>query len=304
MINLDDCPHLHTDEKLQERKNIIKKFGPRSAYVKSMLEGQFQAEDDDNPIFTELHVELMKKAMHGDNKPHPGDIRAAGDVSGGGDSYPLLVRDGLDFMWVPLPEVTTDIEVAEVWVKALRELQIEPWQFWLDGGGIGATVANYMETRLDYPGINRFQANRNPTYDFQFFDFYTEIHWWLRELLSYECMRIQYNHALLTQMRRRLFVEMPEEKIKTQPKGGKGGYRAKWRSSPDELDCMIYCLADFNMDSVRRVRTLTPGQNKPSIRPEDEISQMERDAMRGIPGSGPFAGLKPLPTFRPKIRHS
>jgi hypothetical protein len=303
MISADDCPHLHTKEKLRERENIVKKWGKNSTFVKSMIKGEFQAEEEGNPIFEESHIELMKRAMHGFTTPVRGDIRAAGDVSGGGDNYPLFIRDGTDVMEVPLPTgITSEIEVAEAWVKSLKALDVQPWQFCIDGGGIGATVGNYMELRLDFSGINRFQANVGPKSQGQrwaYYDFYTEIHWWIREMLSYEILRVQFNQKILEQMRRRLYVEMPGEKIKTEPKGGATGYRAKWRSSPDELDSLIYLFSDLNMDAITRgvVEKRKPAR---AAAITDAPTKMEREAMRAVIGTGAFSGMKVLPKFKAK----
>jgi len=251
-LGSDVCPHLNSPLKKRERENIRKKYGSNSPFVKSMLEGEFQASSEGNMIYQDSDTNLMKESMaqSGDFTPTHGDIRAAGDISGGGDKQVLMIRCGTEILMIDSHECATDIEQAEYWVTMLKQLGIAPHQFTVDGGGIGSTVANYMELRLNYQGINRFMANNGPSFDFQFQDRYTELHWAIKDLLSYHALVVPWCPELVTQMRDRRYVEMAgDEKLKTEPK--KDG-RKRHGYSPDYLDTIVYLFNDFPIDAFRR----------------------------------------------------
>lgn len=245
MVSWDDCPHLQTGNKQIERNNLIKKYGLNSAFVRSMIFGQFQRAADYNPIYTENDLALMRKAMLRDFRPVGNDIQAAGDISGGGDEQILLVRIGTEIVLQDYRQCADELDQADYWVTLLKELGIPPHRFAVDGGGLGATVANYMERRLGYSGIQRCQANTGPTYKFEFRDKYTEVHFFLKELLSANVLKFkQYDDVLLKQMRARRWIEMEAgEKIKTEPKPA---HRRREKSSPDRLDTLVYLFYNFN----------------------------------------------------------
>lgn len=299
VVGWDDSPHLKTPDKLRQRDNLIKEYGLNSQFVQSMVFGRFAFSKDENNIFMERHVQLLIEAMSGNSKPLPGDVRAAGDVSGGKDKMVLMIREGTEVLLIDKAQAGTDIEMAERWVSILNDLKIQPHQFWVDGGGIGSTVANYMELRLGYAGINRFMSNNNPTYDFQFADYYTEIHYWLKELLMFQALKVPWNQELINQVRDRLYViSGTDSKIKTQPK--KAYREAHSGKSPDELDTLVYLFADLNMDAIRRGQAVfTPTANTPKT---DAPTKFEIDASRQMVGAGPFADLRRLPAFKLRLR--
>jgi hypothetical protein len=293
MISMHDCPHLLVPKKVKERENIMKKRGRNSPFVKSMIFGEFQASNEGNNIFGEDMLELLKEAMHGMVRPVPGDVRAAGDVSGGKDRQILMVRSGTEVLMVHDRQSNTEIEMAEYWVGILKELQIEPWQFWIDGGGIGAPVANYMELRLGYAGINRFMANQDPGSDNEYKDRYTEIHWWIRELLYHKVLKLPFNTRLIDQARKRRYIEMEDHRIKTEPKKN---HREREKDSPDELDTLVYLFADFPMENFRR--GILDRKEKPVDVDEEREWKPQKDIRLRIPKSDDaFAGLRELPDF-------
>jgi hypothetical protein len=243
MIDWYSLPHLHTKHKKRERLNIEKKYGKNNPFTKSMLYGQFQGSIDGNEIFDTEDINRMKRAMREPVIPDHGDLRAAGDIANSHDKQVLMIREGTEILYIDEHSKGTDIEQAEYWVDLLRELGIQPWQFTLDGGGIGATVGNFMELRLGFQGINLFMANNKPSVDFQFVDRYTELHWAIKQLLVLDKLKLPFNQQLLAEMRERQYVEMAGEKIKTEPKtqhrkrcGGR---------SPDFLDTLVYLFHDY-----------------------------------------------------------
>ncbi len=293
VISMNDCPHLQSPSRRRERENLEKKFGRNSAYVKSMVYGEFQATIDGNAVFDELTIGLLRDAMLGNSTPISGDIRASGDVSGGGDRQILMVREGTEIVYVDKAQHPTEIEMAEHWVRVLTGLGIYPHQFWIDGGGIGAPVANYMELRLGYSGINRFMANNSPTYDTEFKDRYTELHWWVKELLQYKVLKFtRMETDLLDDCKFRMYIELNDGKIKTEPKED---HRKRVKRSPDFLDTLVYLLADFNMDAIRRGKKIERMAALPAN--PNEPSKLEVEAARAALGGGAFGDMRRMPNF-------
>lgn len=291
MLSWLDCEHLQTESKKIERMNMEKKYGKNSAIVRSMLYGMFQRSEDFNLIYTEDDIEKMKQAMRGDFTPIGNDVRAAGDISGGGDGQILDLRIGTEIVKHDDHSCGIDIDQADYWVRMLQDLEIAPWKFAMDSAGLGATVANYMEKRLFYSGINRIQANVGPQFKFEFRDKYTEIHFRIKELLSAEVLKLPYNEKLLKQMRCRRFIEMESgHKLKTEDKKS---HRKREKCSPDELDTLVYVFWDFDWSILDIYKELKKGRN------EDPLTEMEQQAREGMRKSGgAFGGLRDMGDFR------
>lgn len=283
MVRREECPHLLTPEKLQERENILEHYGRRSAFAASMVFGEFQPSADGNNIFLEYHVEQLRAAM---TRRLPvvagGDVRAAADSSGGGDGQVLMIRRGLQILLLDTTRRPTDIEQAEYWVGLLKRLGIPPWQFTLDGGGAGATIGNYMELRLGYLGINRFLANNKPIFDYQYHDRYTELHFMMRELFPF--MSLPFNQKLLTQCRDRLFVEMGKDVVKAEPKRE---HRKRMNYSPDELDTLVYLFQDFPIEQFRRTQEVQAPLDDTTRPDSDPLTEWERKILEGAPEGAP-----------------
>lgn len=295
MVDWNDCPHLHTSAKRLERQNIQRKYGENSAFVKSMLYGRFQRSEDFNLIYTDDDLELMKAAMRGDNRSRVigKDVEAAGDISGGGDEQILMLRIGTEVAMQDSHQCRIDLDQADYWVKKLRALGIQPWQLTVDGGGLGATVANYMEQRLGYMGIKRAQANVGPKFKFEFRDKYTEVHFFLKELLSAGVLHMsKYDDVLLKQMRSRRFIEMEGgEKIKTEPKPA---HRKREKSSPDRLDTLVYLFYDFD---PYLLSTFTERAER--VVEQTGLTDFEKEAAKKSIGGGErFAGMRDMGSIR------
>ena len=251
IVTWKETPHLLTPAKLRERENIIKRYGIDSAFVRSMLLGLATDGDIESPIFSEEDVNKMRKAMAGEYTPLPGDTRAAADVSGTGLSDPMVlgVRNGTEVLYLKEHKGLNDIAQAEFIVKFCKDLDLSPYQCCIDGSGIGASVANRMEQTLKFSGINRFLSNNAPTFNFQFADRYTELHWVVKDLLNYEVLQVPWNPDLLRDLRQRQYCQMPNGKIKTEPKPK---HRKRTGNSPDFLDTLIYLLSDIPISLIRR----------------------------------------------------
>jgi hypothetical protein len=296
MVGWENCPHLHTEKKKIARLKILRKYGKNSAYVKSMLYGQFQRSEDFSLIYTDEDLALMRRAMRGEFTPIGSDIRAASDTSDAGkDKKPLFIRVGTEVVHQDHFE-GDGLEHAEHLSATLKELKIPPWQFIIDGGGVGAIIASYMEKQFDYCGVKRAMANTGPRFKFQYRDKYTEAHFLLKELLSAGVLRLDKNDALLKQMRSRRFIEMEAGlKIKCEPKPA---HRKREKGSPDDLDTLIYLLYDFDWSLLANY-TQSPG---PEIN-KNAMTKMEKDAHLGAVGGGsrPFGGMRSAAPMRARI---
>jgi len=255
IVTWEETPHLLTPAKKKERENIIERYGKDSAFVRSMLFGLATDGDVDSPIFSEDEITKMRKAMAGEYTPKPGDTRAAADVSGTGNSDPMVlgVRNGTEILYMKDHKGMDDVAQAEFIVEFCQNLKLASYQCCIDGMGIGASVANRMEQTLGFSGIRRFLANNDPTFNFQFADRYTELHWVIKDLLSYEVLKMPWCPLLIRDMRERQYVMMPSGKIKTEPKPA---HRKRTGNSPDWLDTLVYLISDLPIHSIRRGQSM------------------------------------------------
>jgi hypothetical protein len=251
IVTWKETPHLLTPAKKRERENIIKKFGKNSAFVRSMLFGLATDGDVQSPIYNEEDVDLMRSAMAGEFKTLSGDTRVAADVSGTGKSDPMVIglRHGTEILHLTEHRNMDDIAQAEYIHRFCKTIDIQPFQLCIDGMGIGASVANRIEQTLKFAGITRFLSNNDPTYNFQFADRYTELHWVIKDLLAHKCLKVPWSPELLRDMRQRQYVMMPNGKIKTEPKPA---HRKRTGLSPDHLDLLIYLFSDIPIQRIRR----------------------------------------------------
>jgi hypothetical protein len=181
---------------------------------------------------------------------------------------------------------------------------IDPWQFAVDGGGLGATVANYMETRLGYMGIKRCQANTLPTYKHEFRDKYTETHFFVKELLSAGVLRIKgFDKELLKQARSRRYIEMElGEKIKTEPKPE---HRKREKGSPDRLDTLVYLFYDFDrylLDSIAGSKGSAPSDSEQNMKAKFKTWEEQGEENLMSHREGAFAKLRNMDGMRKAVR--
>lgn len=293
IVKRDDCPHLLTPENEKKRRAAEKEYGINSAFIRSMIYGEFVASEDSNVIFDAIHIELANRSMRGEFKPWPGEVRFAGDVSEGIDRAVFGVREGSDVLKLDAELSQSSLDVADKWVAWLKALGAQPSQFIIDGGGIGKTVGNYMESRLDYWGIRRFSSNNGPHEKKAFYDRYTELHWILRELLELEAIRLPFSKDLLNEMRDRRYVVMGDDmRVKCEPK--REHKKRCNNRSPDHLDTLIYLLHDFPINEVRGKAQEVAAKARSA---DDDMSEWERSMQREATtaGGGAFADLPVQP---------
>lgn len=301
MVPRSRCPHLMTEDAQRRLRAEEEKYGYNHPTIRAKRECSFSVSEDSNLIFERRHIEAMLRAMRGENKTVGGDVRFSCDVGGdaGSDDTVMMGRIGSEIVFIrDRWEAINEVQRAQEHTNLLRALRIEPHQLWIDGGGIGATVAKIMEFTHGYWGITRFMANNAAQDDTAYRDRYTELHWMLRELLEMDVLKLPYCAKLLRDMRERLFVEV-DDRVKTQPKAGNGSntHRAKYGHSPNHLDALIYVLADFPIDSIRAVKQ-QPEAAKVAQAVRDYDIERQRDATIR---DGIFGGLPVLDALNIKV---
>ena len=301
-VSRDMCPHL-LGEKYEERRQALEKeYGKNSAFIQSMVYGEPQRGEEGDCIFLERHIDAMKAAMRGDFIPRGGDTRAAGDISGGTgkDLSVLGFRQGTHVPEIMVTPAKSSILQADEWCDILKHVGIQPSQFIIDGGGLGQPVGDYMEQKCGFAGIQRAYQSNNPMCDIEYTNHYTEIHFWIRELLELEILKVKYCPQLLVEMRRRLFIERDDNRIRAEPKEK---YRERHRESPNFLDTLIYLFWDFDMDSIRRGLAARAAVEKPKNKPQfDNTVYLNREVeaqTRGV-----YAGLPRLPGIGNQMRRA
>ncbi|MHC4704876.1 MAG: hypothetical protein ACYTFQ_30375 [Planctomycetota bacterium] len=196
------------------------------------------------------------------------------------------LRHGTEVLYLQEKTDMDDIAQAEFIHTFCTGLKLAPFQLCIDGMGIGASVANRIEQTLEYSGITRFLANNDPTFNFQFADRYTELHWVIKDLLAHECLKVPWCPDLLRDLRQRQYVMMPTGKIKTEPKKE---HRKRTGVSPDFLDLLIYLFQDINIQQIRRgvaqsrKKDQAPDPNRPWDDPHAKVGKPASKIMGALP---------------------
>ncbi len=247
-IEIQDCPHLLTSQNIREKKNIVYNFGKHSQFVLSNIFGKFQRGNDQNLIFSDKDLELAERSMRGDFDGNcvGNDHRASADISGGGDGNVFGRRVGTRFVELDDLTVGDEIDQATYWVNKIKSLKMDPYQFCMDGQGIGKTVYRALD-KGGLAGFTLFLANNAPVYKFQFADRYTELHYLVRDLLRLHIITLPRHNKLIRDMHARRFVESTGRGVRCEPKES---HRSREKCSPDYLDMVIYSFWDFDQTQI------------------------------------------------------
>jgi hypothetical protein len=237
------CPHLLTPEKLSFRQALIKKHGENSSFIKSFLGGEFWRDTDENYVFTNHDVDLIRKAMSGNAPIKHGEIRAALDFSGGGDEQCIGIINGNDIVcWEQFREQDT-AKLARIFVEKLREHKCEPFNCFADSGGIGHAIIDNLES-MGYRPIRRYMSNQEPIDKREYADRMTEDHYTFKEKIS-ECkdiLRLPNDPLLFKQFRQRKKFQDEHNKVKLEQKPK---HRSRTGDSPDRLDTIIFLFSEW-----------------------------------------------------------
>lgn len=296
-IEIQDCPHLLTAQNIREKKNIVYNFGKNSQFVLSNIFGRFQRGNDQNLIFSDKDLELAERSMRGDFDKHciGDDIRAAADISGGGDGNVFFRRIGTRVVECDDKTVGDEIDQAMYWMNKIKSMKMDPYQFCMDGSGMGKTVYRALD-KGGLAGFTLFMANNAPTYKFQFADRYTELHYLIRDMLRLHVISLPKHNKLIRDMQSRRYVESSGRGVRCEPKEA---HRSREKASPDYLDALVYLFHDFDQYQIDGMEE--PVDEERIKREEDtRLTPMEQKAAEAaMAGSDPFHSIPDqLPWFR------
>lgn len=246
MISWEECPHLHTPEELDYRKALIEWHGENSAFVRSMLNGEFSREQDAQFVFTEKDLLYLRLAMaryeNGEKGQKYSTVRAGGDVSAGGDEQIIYARHGLHVFkpWIGQDEDTHNASAK--WVKFLRGHAVKPFDAYFDAGGVGKPIINSMEEAWGYRGIHRYYNHQQPTLRSEYKNKITEDHFKFKRILRTYPLVIPHDNTLLDQAKKRRF---DFDELNRAWLEKKAMHISREKSSPDRLEALIMSFSDF-----------------------------------------------------------
>ncbi len=246
MTGYKDYAHLQTKDQMERYRRIaLGNGGEGGSFIKSMRDGEFGAEEDEQNVFTELDLTRVREAMR-----RPGELVRRGkkrigfdvSVTSSGDPKVLYVMDGLYVYpaFVSREEDTT--KVAQWAVAIALRYGVNPRDFYVDAGGAGKPVVDIIETIFKYRPVVRYMNNQSARFREEYEDRITEDHWRVKQILHEYELSIPDDTTLYAQMRFRRCVEGRHEKIKLQ---SKKDHRKEFGESPDNLDAFVMMLADF-----------------------------------------------------------
>lgn len=273
-ISWRDCPHLLTAEKLSRREKLIEKYGARSSFIKSFLEGEFQRQTDENNVFTDTDLERVKQAARPRPDYNPGRKFAALEFSSGGDEQPIYILDGDRVVYEKVWREEDTDKLAQNFLVDLRRFEVFPRDTIADNGGVGYAIIDNMESR-GYRGIVRYMNNQDPINRHEYADRITEDHWRFKEMLrEHPEIQLPDDPVLMKQMRQRRFIIDDHNRVKLEPKKT---HRKRTGESPDRLDAMIMLFTNWKPP-------------KKEVKKSEYLSVIEEEA-RKKRGEGPGAAF-------------
>jgi len=276
-----ECPHLLTPEKLSFRQALIKKHGENSSFIRSFLGGEFWRDSDENYVFTNHDVDLIRKAMKDDILKKHGERRAALEFSSGGDEQSIGILDGNEIVcWEQFREQNT-ANLARLFIERLQKHKVQPWNCNADSGGVGHAIICNMED-LGYGPINRYMNNQTSIDTKEYADRITEDHYRFKEKLDkYQgIIRLPNDPVLFKQIRQRKKAQDDHNRVKLELKPK---HRSRTGESPDRLDTLIMMFSDWEPPPEEK-------QNNPD---ENYVSKLEEEARKSAGGDRAFMDLIP-----------
>jgi hypothetical protein len=279
-ISWEMCPHLLTPEKLTIRQALIRKHGENSSFIKSFLGGEFWRDSDENYVFTNRDVDLIRNAMRNDEIPiKHGDIRAALEFSSGGDEQSIGIVNGNEIVcWEQFREQNT-ANLARLFIERLQKHKVPPWNCNADSGGVGHAIIYNMED-LGYGPINRYMNNQTSIDTKEYADRMTEDHYRFKEKLDKysQIIRLPNDPVLFKQIRQRKKGQDDHNRVKLELKPK---HRSRTGESPDRLDTLIMLYADWEPPPEEK-------QNNPD---ENYVSKLEDEARKRGGSDRPFMDM-------------
>jgi hypothetical protein len=282
-VTWNDCAHLKTPGNLRVRNALIRQYGAMSGFIKSFLNGDFYRQDDQNFVFTDEDIQLVKEIIA--NSPEPirtGRIRFAADVSGGGDEQVVYGRDGTDMYFKAYMHEPNAAKLARILVEIATTHGCRPQDFYIDNGGLGKGIIDIMEEEHDYRGVHRYMNNQTSYYR-EWKDRITQDHYLFKEkLYSKAPIRLVNDPTLVSQLRERQYISDDHNVVKLEPKRM---HIRRLKRSPDRLEALIMLWADYD----------PPHKPAKVVEPPYQ-SNLEENA-RKMGRSNAFAQMKQAPSL-------
>lgn len=249
-VGWEDCPHLRTGRKLQERLDLIEQRGENDPMVLSWVFGKFFRAAS-RPIFSDM--DAIRDCMSGMSRIRLGTRKAALDFSAGGDEAVFMARDGNTVVRIAAFHLKDTMELARKFVGLIRHYEIEPENVVGDNGGLGKPVIDRME-ELGVLGIRRYMADADPRDKSLYVNRIAEDHFSVQNLFTKRLLSVPEDAILLEQIRRRQYIMKNDDsnRIRCEPKEK---MRDRGEKSPDRLDTLVMLFADFPAPSIGEERT-------------------------------------------------
>lgn len=284
-ISWRECPHLLTPDKIGRREKLIEKFGPRSSFIKSFLEGEFQRQTDENNVFTDTDIERVKAAMKPRPDYSPGKKFAGLEFSGGGDEQPIMILDGNKVVYEKVWREEDTDKLAQGFLVDLKRFEVDARNCVADNGGIGQAIIDNMEAK-GYRGIERYMNQQESVSRHEYADRMTEDHYRFKEMLRlHPEIQLPDDPVLLKQLRQRRFHIDDHNRVKLQPKKD---HRKRTGESPDRLDALIMLFSrwrppvpikkqeGYHSVLEEEARKKHGGMSFGWIKPQESMGQMMR----------------------------
>ena len=287
-ITWRDCPHLLTEDKLARREKLIEKYGARSSFIKSFLEGEFQRQSDENNVFSDTDLARVKRAMGMKLDHKPGKKFAGVEFSGGGDEQVIAILDGNKVMCQRVWREEDTSKLAKGFLGDLHSFQVPAQNCIADNGGIGHAIIDNMEA-AGYRGIVRYMNNQVPLNKHEYADRMTEDHWRFKEMLRlHPDIQLISDSTLMNQMRQRRFRIDDHNRVKLEPKEI---LRKRTGNSPDRLDALIMLFSNWRPP-------------KPEDKKDEYFSVLEAEAAgkRGAGAEAAFSYIRKQPSMAEMMR--
>jgi hypothetical protein len=248
-ITRRDCPHLMTTAGIEYLKVLTKKYGRNSSYIKSFSEGEFQRDTDENNVFTDDEIDLLRAAMRRNGRHIPGRKYAGLEFSSGTDEQVINIIDGNKQVLGKSYHKTDTNKLAALFVMDLNRFGVNPRDTYADNGGVGKAIIDNMEGS-GFRGIVRYMNNQESINKHEYADRITEDHYRFKEILrTCPALHLINDPILLKQSKQRRFRMNDHNQVKLEEKPK---HRKRTGESPDRLDTMIMMMSNWAMPSNRK----------------------------------------------------
>ncbi|WP_428411957.1 hypothetical protein [Pararhizobium sp.] len=271
-----DCPHLMNDP--QRRRDIEEQIAIRGRldqFVQSMAFGEFAASGE-NMVFNMLHVD---HAMSGLVQGWGDQLRAAVDLSGGGDEAPLYIRRGnrcfLDSSFRESDAPTLNNKLKARFVAN----QLEPGWITADEGGLGDPICDFL--RRDGWNVERINFGSKAEEPLKYRNARAEMYFRLAQRIGRHEIALPNDPVLREQLGWQQYELDEGNKIKLIPK-------EQMPSSPDRADtvAMLYYKMpgkqsyEKHVEENNRLLSATlPAQPRIGFETRENISPAEQEGL-------------------------